>query len=131
MEGPNLVVTLAPALPVSGLLQGTAARCGLRGRRRGRPGPRRGGRRGRRRLHGRQAERQEVALQHLAQVLEKAPPVGHLDRIGRPLADPLGIGLRAVADGDLDARMGAQPCREGLGGSVGEEVHRPPALQVA
>ncbi len=113
MEGPNLVVALAPVLPASGLLQSTTPR----GRRRGRPGGHRRGRWGRGRLYGRQAERLEVALHQLAQFLEEVPPFRHRDGIGRFSADALGVGLRVVADDDLDARTGAQPC-QGFRGTV-------------
>ncbi len=74
------------------------------------------------------------ALDQLAQILDEMEPVGHLERVGRPLARPLARPHRvipaAVACDDLAAGMRLEPTRQRLGGAVGQQVHRPVALQV-
>jgi hypothetical protein len=64
------------------------------------------------------------------QVAQHVPPVGHLDGLGSALAGPVGVSTGAVTSDHLDARMGAQPGREGLSLPVRQQVHHAVALEV-
>jgi hypothetical protein len=52
-------------------------------------------------------------LDSFSKVAERVPPSGNLDGAQRALANPVGIGARAIASDDLDAWSIAQPGRDG------------------
>jgi hypothetical protein len=66
----------------------------------------------------------------VAEVAQQVPAVRDLDRVRRAAAHAVGVGPGAVARDDLDAGVRPEPCRQGLGPAVRQEVHHPAALQV-
>lgn len=64
------------------------------------------------------------------EVLEQVPPVGDFHGVGRRFLDGAGVGRGPVPADDLGAWMLAQPGREGLGGTVGQDVHDSTGLHV-
>jgi hypothetical protein len=66
----------------------------------------------------------------LPEVVEQVPPIRHLERGGCPVGDRAGVLRRAVAGDDLDAGVGAEPRRYGVGRPIRQEVHRPSLFQV-
>ncbi len=75
-----------------------------------------------------------VAVDHgtdgIAEIAQQVPAVGHLDRLRRALADPVGIGAGTVTRDDLDPGMLTKPLRQRLGLTVRQQVHDLVALEV-
>lgn len=69
-------------------------------------------------------------LGHLARVPQQVPAVEHLRRVGRAAARAARVLGRAVADDDLDARVGFQPLLERCRRPVGQQVDRAARLQI-
>lgn len=72
----------------------------------------------------------EDLIQGFCQVLEEVKPVGDLDSRRCPLVSAIGVRLRPITGDDLHAGMLLEPVGQGLGGAIGEERHRPVALQI-
>ncbi len=58
------------------------------------------------------------------------PAVGDLHGVRGARADSFGVGAAAIAAYDLDARTVAQPPRQGLPGSIGQDLDWTPGLHV-
>ena len=56
--------------------------------------------------------------------------IGDLDSLRRARCRATSIVLGPVASNDFDARMGAQPRRDRLGGTLWQEVNRPTAFEI-
>ncbi|SEU47638.1 hypothetical protein SAMN05421811_13028 [Nonomuraea wenchangensis] len=63
------------------------------------------------------------AFDGLTEVAPQVPPVGDLGGVRRAPGDAFGVGAGPVAADDLDPRVGAQPCGQGVGRPVGQHVH--------
>ena len=72
----------------------------------------------------------EHLLHGLGEIAQEMEPIGDLRGGGGPLTRPVGVGGRTVARDHLDARMGLEPLRQGVGGAIREQRHRLPALQI-
>ena len=57
----------------------------------------------------------ENADQRVAEIAQEVPAVRDLLGLGRSLARSLGVGAGPIAGDHLDARMGLEPRRHGLG----------------
>jgi len=69
-------------------------------------------------------------IQGLAGILHQVEAISNLTRSRRALPCTFGIRLRPVSHDDLDAGMGAQPGRQGLGGPAFEEIDRTMGLEI-
>ena len=69
-------------------------------------------------------------LQGLAQILHQVEPIDDLDRLRRPLPNPLGIETTAIAADDLDARVRLQPLRDRGGRALREQIQHVMALEI-
>jgi hypothetical protein len=67
----------------------------------------------------------EEASEHLADVLEQVPAVGHLHGIGRGFGAGPGVGAGVVAADDLDAWVVSQPLIQGRAVTAGQQVDDP------
>jgi hypothetical protein len=65
----------------------------------------------------------EHLLQGLGEIAQEMPSIGDLRGGRSPLPRPVGVGGRAVACNHLDARMGLEPLRQGLGRPIREQRH--------
>ena len=103
------------------------AAAGIGGRRR-----RRGGQchRGQAHLAERGVVSCQQALEHVAQVGEQVPAVGHLHGVRRALPRSIGIGPAPIAADDLGTRVRLQPRCQARGRPIGEQVDRAVPLQV-
>jgi hypothetical protein len=72
----------------------------------------------------------EHLLQGLGEIADEMKAIGDLGSGRGPLPRPVGVGGRAVACDHLDARMGLEPLRQGLGRPIREQRHGLPALQI-
>ncbi len=72
----------------------------------------------------------QQALEHVAQVGEQVPAIGHLDRARRALARTVGIGPAAIAADNLGTGVRFQPRFQARGGAIREQVDRAMRLQV-
>lgn len=66
----------------------------------------------------------------VAEIAQEVPPVGHLNRIGSALPDPVGIGAGAVPGDDFDAGTLPKPIRERLRLAVAEQIEHHVAFEV-
>ena len=60
--------------------------------------------------------------QGVGHIVQEMPAICGLDGRGGALADAIGVGAGTVAGDDLDARMGFQPCGNGVGLTVRQKV---------
>ena len=72
----------------------------------------------------------EDLVQGFREVLEEMKAVGDLDGCGCPLMRAIGVGFRPIPRDDLHARMLLEPMGQGLRGAIGEQRHRPMALEI-
>jgi hypothetical protein len=72
----------------------------------------------------------EHGLQGIRAVAQPVPAIGPLNRVGRTLADAVGVGPGTVARDDLDGGMLPEPGGEGVGLPVGQQVKGAFAFQV-
>lgn len=68
------------------------------------------------------AVRLDLAQRGFAQVVPQMPAVTNLHGVGQSTTDGLGVSRGAVAADDVDARMSAKPCFQGVGRAVGQHV---------
>jgi len=64
----------------------------------------------------------QPAFNHLAQVLEQVPPIGHLNRAGSAPGTAAGILGGTVAGDHRDRVTVLEPIRQRLGGAVGQQI---------
>lgn len=67
----------------------------------------------------------EQLTQRIAEIAQEMPPIRHLDRIRRALANAVGVGSRPIAGDDLDPGVGLQPRGHGVGLTVTQQVDGP------
>jgi len=101
---------------------------------------RRRGRRWEGRIRGRRLRQRDLtqcrvaarqqAFQHVTEIGEQVPAVGHLHRVGRTLTPALSVGPAAVAADKLDARVRREPVGQACRARIGEEVDRPSTLEI-
>ena len=72
----------------------------------------------------------EPALDRLAHVGQQMPPVGHLNRSGRPDCNATGIFGRTVTGDDLDLGSLLQPAGQCCRAAVGQQVDDTMPLQI-
>lgn len=72
----------------------------------------------------------ENGLQGVTQIAQQMPAVGDLGSSRRSGADAFGIGARAVAGHDGDARVGLQPSRDRLRLSIRQQLDGAVAFQI-
>src|SRR5947199_10795980 len=72
----------------------------------------------------------EDLLQGLSEMAQEMKAIGVLCSSGGPLTRSVCIGGRAVTRDHLDARMGLEPLRQGVGSAIREQRHGLPALQI-
>jgi hypothetical protein len=70
-------------------------------------------------------------LQGVAQVPHQVEPIDDLDRLRRPLPNPLRIETTAITAHDLDTRVRPQPLRDRGGRAFREQVEHVIALEIA
>ena len=76
------------------------------------------------------AVRDDRLLGVFAQVVPQMPAIGDLDRARRPRLRPLSVGPGPVPADDLRTGTGLQPCLQGGGLPVGQQVHDLPGFRV-
>ncbi|MDR6773333.1 hypothetical protein J2Y49_004085 [Azospirillum sp. BE72] len=66
----------------------------------------------------------ETLTQRIGEIVQEMPAVRDLNGGRYAPADAVGIGARTIAGNDLDAGMSLQPCGDGVGLAVGQQVDR-------
>jgi len=79
--------------------------------------------------HGGAVTLQEIR-QRLTQRGQQMEAIHHLERLGCPLAGPVGVDLRAVTTEHDDLGMLAQPGRAGRGRPIRQQIQDPVGLQI-
>ena len=69
-------------------------------------------------------------LHGIAEIAQQMPAIRNLDGVGCALSGTVGVGAGAIARDEGHARVLPQPHRQGLGLTVGKQIHHAVALQV-
>src|SRR5262249_25050794 len=72
----------------------------------------------------------EKGLHRFSQIRHQMIPVGHLQRLGRTLADALGVGLTAIPTHDLYTRVRLEPGCQSRRFPVREQIYGTVPLQI-
>jgi len=75
-------------------------------------------------------EAEKRPLQGIAQILHQVEMIDGLDRLWRPVPNPLGVEATPIAADDLDTGMRLQPRRNGWDRAIGEQINHVMALEI-
>ena len=73
----------------------------------------------------------QEAFERVAEVLQEVEAVGDLYRRGRTARRAVGVEVAAVARDEGDGRVRAEPCRDRIGGAVGQEIDGSVPFEIA